>query len=94
MLPLLSGYKIQTSSLMVVLGDVVQVPRTWRERLLTWPWKPWVSTKPQQTFKPDPRFYVVNGDTIVMHPDMYARLLMEVNKSGTLKDKRQGLQPE
>lgn len=91
MLPLLSGYRIQTSSLMVILGDVVQVPRTWRERLLTWPWKPWVSTKPHQTFKPDPRFYVVNGDTIVMHPDMYARLLAGVKNIGNAKNKWQGL---
>lgn len=91
MTSLLSGYRVQVNPHMVVLGDVVQVPRTWKERLLTMPWRPWVSTKPHQTFKPDTNVYVLGGDTLVMHPDTYARLLTEVNKSGAFKDKRQAL---
>ena len=91
MTPLLSGYRVQVNPNMVVLGDVVQVPRTWKERLLTMPWRPWVSTKPHQTFKPDTTVYVLGGDTMVMHPDTYARLLTEANKSGYFKDERQAL---
>ena len=91
MMPLLPGHKIQVSSHLVVPGDIIQVPRTWRERLLTLPWRPWVGTKPQQTFKPDPSFYVISDGTIVMHPEVYARFLTEVNKSGAFKDKWMGV---
>jgi len=37
-------------------------PRTWKERLFTWPWTPWVKTKYS------PRAYILNDGTIVVSP--------------------------
>lgn len=40
----------------VVLTTTETVPRTWRERLWSWPWRPWRTTK--QVVKPDPNVYI------------------------------------
>lgn len=49
--------------------------RTWRERLFTWPWRPWRATRKIFIQVPDPNFYVV-GDMVLCHPAM-ARELRE-----------------
>lgn len=47
-----------------------QVRRSWRERLFTHPWRPWVSHKEVQV--PDPYAYRLcpNRDIYVVHPAM------------------------
>lgn len=50
----------------------IQVRRTWRERLTTWPWKPW------QKFKLVPvAGYKIADDMIAMNPRAYDELMRE-----------------
>lgn len=62
------GYRIIEDSNLLKFTDV---PRTWHERLLTWPWRPWKKTK--RVSLPDPDFYGVGND-IVCHPVTAQRL--------------------
>ena len=65
---MLSGLQIVTS---VYLTKPLKTGRTWRERLFSWPWRPW------QEFRiinvPDRQFYIV-GKTVHCHPAMLAEL--------------------
>lgn len=43
--------------------------RSWRERLLSWPWRPWQATEVIIEQVPDPNVYWVKGRAaIVCHP--------------------------
>ncbi len=45
-------------------------PRTWRERLFSIPWEPWILTKMTPSMIPDGDFYMLEGgNTIMIHPD-------------------------
>lgn len=39
------GYSIPPPKLFVSMHVIEMVPRTWKERLWSWPWKPWVKEK-------------------------------------------------
>lgn len=55
------------------LTDPVTVTRTWRERLLTWPWRPLQRTKVVQV--PSPKVFVANDfGGMICHPDTAAKL--------------------
>ena len=42
-------------------------PRTWKERLWSWPWKPWISVRTVPSNK-----IVQYGDhTLIMHPQTF-----------------------
>lgn len=73
MSPYFQGLRVALNPQMVVPGDPVQIRRTWGERLLSWPWRPWVSTKWVPTFKPSSDVFRA-GDTLVMHPDTWCRV--------------------
>lgn len=44
------------------------VRRTWKERLLSWPWKPWVAEKTIFIQVPDEHVYQIGRYTFVCHP--------------------------
>ena len=46
-LGMIGGYRI------VIVPDVQGMKRSWRERLFTWPWRPWVSWKVVPTHWPE-----------------------------------------
>lgn len=48
------------------------VTRTWRERLFSWPWRPWRATRVVQA--PDPSMYQMAGGLLVGHPVTINRL--------------------
>lgn len=50
---------------------LVTVRRIWRDRLLSWPWRPWVATEQ----RPDPMIYKIAGQRFryVAHPETIAR---------------------
>lgn len=43
------------------------VQRTWRERLWSWPWRPWQPTKLVTVQVPSPEVLRM-GDTLIAHP--------------------------
>jgi len=44
------------------------IRRTWRERLLSWPWRPWVAEKTIVVQIPDKHVYQIDRYTFVCHP--------------------------
>lgn len=57
----------------VVDGEPMQVRRSWRERLLTWPWRPLQSTKTVIPKVPYQGAYQI-GNRLLMHPEIAARV--------------------
>ena len=45
----------------------------WKQRLMSWPWRPWVHTKVMYTEVPSDKVIVL-GDTLICHPSM-ARMI-------------------
>jgi len=72
----LGKIQITTDKNMTVAGEPYQVKRGWVDRLFTRPWTPLKATRtaiPQVPSKEVLRF----GDRMVMHPEIYMRLLRE-----------------
>lgn len=55
----------------IVHPDTAKARRTWRSRLLSWPWRPWIShvEVPNPLFTRD-EVYVV-GDRVIMSQSQY-----------------------
>lgn len=49
------------------------VPRTWKERLFSWPWRPQIATRKEVYQVPSEKIYVM-GDKIICHPDFANKL--------------------
>ena len=64
----LCGCKLYANPALLTIHKVEPVRRTWRERLLSWPWKPWVAERLEITMAPDPNLYRA-GAVIVGHPE-------------------------
>ena len=67
------GYKFFENPHMTIPGPDVEVKRTWKERLLSTPWRPWVPTKMMPTQIPDPQVMIM-GDSIFAHPSLITEL--------------------
>jgi hypothetical protein len=50
------------------------VPRPWRERLLTWPWRPWQALRTVTHTEPNPAVLWI-GNTVVGHPATLRKFL-------------------
>jgi len=48
---------VESTELTITESEIV--PRTWRERLFSWPWRPWVKTKLIVRTMPDPNTYLM-----------------------------------
>lgn len=65
----------------VVVPETVEVDRTWRERLLTLPWRPWVRRKlVRNQFLPEGHAFQV-GDTLYLTQDAWNTLKRETYRS-------------
>lgn len=64
-----------------LMTETAQVERSWRERLLTWPWRPLQRHRHVQVPRMD---YLINdgpgGQFIVCHPAAYDRLRRAVDQ--------------
>ncbi len=74
-----SGYKVIENPFMVKPGEPKELKRSWRERLFTRPWRPWVRTKMVATYVPSDEVLQVSNHTFIMHP-VLARQLREATK--------------
>ena len=73
-LNLFSGQRVVlTPMLTQIISTIVQ--RTWRERLLTRPWRPWKATKVVSRVEPSDTVLQVDGK-LLMHPATFERLKM------------------
>jgi hypothetical protein len=58
----------------LTLTVVERVPRPWRERLLTWPWRPWQAVRLVSHTVPDPHVYRFGPACLVGHPLTLTRI--------------------
>lgn len=70
----LSGFRIVESQWLTEAGPPTEVRRTWRERLLSRPWRPWKATRIVVLQVPSRQVYMM-GDSMVVHP-VFLRELM------------------
>lgn len=59
------------SSPYAVEWDSYPVRRTWRERLFSWPWRPWAAMRNRIVSRPG---CFRMGNTLYMHPELVAEL--------------------
>ncbi len=69
-----AGRKVITSPWLTEPGEPVTVRRTWRERFLTRPWRPWRSVRIVVPQVPSKRAVELPDGTLVVHPAMLQRL--------------------
>lgn len=78
----LHGLKIITDLNLTIQDGTIIVNRSWKERLFTRPWKPWVATKEIFNIIPDPNMYFIEKEGIVFaHPVTARRLYDEFDQS-------------
>lgn len=68
-----NGKHVITSLFMTEAGDPIEVRRGWRERLWSWPWRPWRRTRTIIPQMPSKTVYVTQN-SIVIHPAMLDEL--------------------
>ena len=76
----LGGLRIIESLSMTMTGPSYTVQRTWRERLLSWPWKPWKKECTMAMQVPSKKVLVCDSmGVMIMHPET-ARALRDAIK--------------
>lgn len=76
MIDILKNYKLVPSP---YVNDYKSVKRTWKERLFTFPWKPFLKEKTEY----EPKGFLFMGEAIVSY-QTYEKLKKELdNESGT-----------
>lgn len=68
--------RIVESIFLTELGEPIELARTWRERLWSWPWQPWRRTVMYIPLVPYKGAVRISRNTILMHPET-ARQLKE-----------------
>lgn len=75
---LFSGYQIIEDSTLIQT-EIKKVPRTWRERFFTLPWRPLKATKLIVNQIPSREFYMCHKTrALVMHPALKAEILQSI----------------
>ena len=76
---MLNGLRVVATPFLTEPGEPVEVRRTWKERLLTRPWRPFKATR---TFVPQvpKKSAVIIGGTMLIHPVMLAVLREELRR--------------
>lgn len=66
------GYKVILEPELVDM-KIVPVQRSWPERIFSWPWNPWTSTKTVMLKTPH-KDALIYGDTMIIHPQAFEHL--------------------
>lgn len=67
------GLRVMESPWLTVEREEIE-RRSWKERLFSWPWVPWVKEKTVVYRDPDPNFYYDGDFVVYCHPAMAAQL--------------------
>lgn len=93
---LIMGQRFIASPLLTVAhteSKQVEIKRSWSERLLSWPWRPLVTTKTITTYTTTykaSRDVVRVGDNYYAHPDLIAEIAAELDKRNASEPKQTG----
>lgn len=74
----LGSYRIVENTYMVIQNGYKYIPRSWKERLFSWPWTPWEDMKRVPNMEPDPDMLTMPGangiPNLVGHPETVRHL--------------------
>lgn len=76
------GLTFITNPHLTIASGTKLVDRTWKERLLTTPWRPWKSKKEVTNYLPDPNAYFINSRIVAIHPTTLNVLKNELEALG------------
>ena len=79
-MPRINGIRVVVNTELLEDGQAVVVRRTWKERICSKPWQPWISVKITRIKVPSKKALVANG-CIVVHPEMLQRLREHLRES-------------
>jgi hypothetical protein len=71
------GITVFKNPSLVIQRDEI-VKRTWKERLFSLPWRPWIDIRLVIHYDPDPHVYVY-GNRLIAHPDIIAKLINQLD---------------
>lgn len=71
------GYALRECEWFTIPGTPYQERRSWRDRLCTRPWRPWIAFRTITPQIPDPAVYRI-GDALYGHPDTLRTLKQEL----------------
>lgn len=78
----LHGLKVIEDKSLTIPDGTIIITRPWKERLFTRPWKPWIATKEIFNFIPNPEFFYLKEQGIILaHPVTAQRLYNELGQS-------------
>jgi len=85
-----NGYRVVENLSMTVNGEPIKVKRTWKERLLSWPWKPFKTHN--ITIPKIPSTEVIMFEnSMIMHPEIAKKLKEALDKEKELRLPAAGL---
>jgi len=76
-----AGHPVHLNDELMVTRTVEEIPRTWRERLFTWPWRPLRRTRTQVTEVPSRAVMFINDDALVMHSELWRDIQAAVKRN-------------
>lgn len=79
LMPMIYGLPVIINDSLFVEG-VRSVPRTWRERLWSWPWRPWTRVRVEHFKRPDTSIYRVPG-AFVMRGETWRRVQRAIQEA-------------
>lgn len=69
MIEAINGFRLVTVNHMTVDGEPYRVQRSWRERLLSRPWRPWISGRMVTPQVPNPNVFIDGPSRLIYgHP--------------------------
>jgi hypothetical protein len=87
---ILNGMRIIANPLLTERVDRV-VRLTLKERLLSWPWRPWITTKTVIDIVPSDKILKMPNGTLIVHPLTLSRLRNNINDSRSKSEDMQHL---
>jgi len=70
----LTGVRVTLSEYLTEAGEPVTVRRTWSQRLLSRPWRPWQATYTYTPQVPYRGALTLPGGGLVMHPETWRQM--------------------
>lgn len=90
---LYAGRAVHLNQLLTVAGDPIAVRRTWCERLLSRPWRPWQATRTEIPQVPSPEVLAIGDSMLVMHPATWERIKVALAQQPSRHPSAPQLQP-
>lgn len=78
-----NGITILPNANMTEHGEPINIRRTWKQRLFSWPWKPWCNIMTVTPYTPSKKVYMLKSQGIAFaHPAVIDELRRQIHDKG------------